>query len=442
MRGIRLIDILVSFLCTIALLTGALFAVVPTKAGLSFAASSEDRPGKKDTGSGAGDARRLVRIATWYNDYNLTYLKAFLATKFPDYDIEFEYVDKSNYEPIIDSKLSYGGAPDILYVDREMVSKHALTGYISVITDLCEGFNEKGQRAFMYGNSIYAVPCTSQFECIYYNRELFSENNIPFPVSYYAFIDCCNELRDRRNIKPVTMSLKNPYTVSNLVLATVAANYLHTDRGKGFGGRLQYGRTTFYEELGPYMKDFNEMLEDQIFTHDMYVIDARTAVEEFTDGEAAMIFGGPETYNAILENNPGMDIGTMPIFGSEGKAIIGGCDVGFALNSASPHMEEATEVLKALATPQGQYAMWQDRPGSQTYLEDTTFENEKVFSGIKDMISKELAFTPWMDWGQELNKAAYYSLGREMQNVLLGKEDTDTALKNVDEVVYEILHRK
>ena len=436
MQGGRLKGIIVSFLCTIVLLTGALFGAFFARADLSFAASQD---GAKKPVSGDGD-RCIIRIATWYNDYNLTYLKAFLAKAFPDYDIEFEYVDKSNYEPIIDSKLSYKGAPDILYVDREMVSKHALTGYFCDITDLTEGFDEMARRSFMYGNCVYAVPCTSQFECIYYNRDLFSAKKLAEPHSFDSFIECGKKLQDE-GIKPVTASLKHPYDAANMVLAVVAANYLHTDRGKGFGGRLQYGRTTFWDELGPYMGDFEKLLQSGVITKDMCVIDSRTAVEEFTSGDAAMIVGGPETYNAIIGENPGMNIGTMPFYGENGKAIIGGCDVGFALNSNSRHMDEAIEVLSALTTVQGQNALWHDRPGSQTYLSGTSFTNEKVFSGISNMIDDELAFTPWMDWGQELNKAAYYQLGREIQRVMLGRESTEEALKSVDKTVYEILHR-
>ena len=437
MQGGRFKGILVSFLCTIALLTGALSGAFPMQAGLSFGASDEDA----DKAVSGSDGRTVIRIATWYNDYNLTYLRAFLATAFPEYDIEFEYVDKSNYEPIIDSKLSYKGAPDILYVDREMVSKHALTGYFSEITDLTEGFDEMARRSFMYGNCVYAVPCTSQFECIYYNKDLFSEKKLEVPRSFGAFMDSCEKLR-KEGIKPVTASLKQPYDAANMVLAVVAANYLHTDRGKGFGGRLQYGRTTFLEELGPYMGDVETLLKSEVITKDMCIIDSRTAVEEFTRGEAAMIVGGPETYNAIISENPGMNIGTMPFYGTDGKALIGGCDVGFALNSNSVHMDEAIEVLTSLTTIQGQHALWLDRPGSQTYLTVTSFTNEKVFDGIKNMIEDELAYTPWMDWGQELNKAAYYQLGREMQRVLLGRESIEAALEGVDQVVYEILHRK
>ena len=68
------------------------------------------------------------------------------------------------------------------------------------------------------------------------------------------------------------------------------------------------------------------------------------------------------------------------------------------------------------------------------------FENEKTFDGIEEMIRQGQTYTPWMDWGKDLNKAAYYQLGREFQRVLLGRQDIGAALKNVDRKVIEILH--
>ena len=440
MRGGRLKNIFISFFCTIAYLAGALFVSTFTGAGLSFAANEESEADDKEYVPSKDVDKPHITIATWYSDYNLTYFKAFLAKAFPNYEIEFEYVDKSNYEPIMDAKLSCGDAPDIIYVDREMATKHAATGYFEDVTDICDGFNNFARNSFMYGNCIYAVPSTSEFECIYYNKKMFEENNVRVPYSFDTYIECCEKLIDKRGVKPLTISLKSPYTLADLVLATVAADYLSTDRGKGFGGRLQYGRTSFLDELEPFLKDFQKLLDHDILTKEMYVVDAMTAIDEFTDSKAAMIIGGPETYNAIISINPSMDIGTMPFFGEEGRAVIGGGDAGFALNKRSQYKDQARGVLKALATLQGQTALWHDRPGSQTYLKNVFFENEKTFDGIEEMIRQGQTYTPWMDWGKDLNKAAYYQLGREFQRVLLGRQDIGAALKNVDRKVIEILH--
>ncbi len=326
-------------------------------------------------------------------------------------------------------------------MDQEMIQKHAATGYIFNVSDICGGFNDTAWRAFGYGNAMYAVPDTSQFECIYYNIDLFREKSMIVPYSYRTFLGACDKFRNSYDIRPLSVSLKNPYALANSALAFVAADYFSEDRGSGFGGRLQYGRSNFTTEITPFIGDWEELLEHEIFSMEMYTIDSRTAVEEFASGEAAMIAGGPETYNAIIRENPDMRIGTMPFYGTRGKlkAVIGGCDVGFALNTHSMQRDRAKEVLESLATFGGQRAMWKDRPGSQTYLKDTYFVNSEVYDGLTECVDQGLVFSPWMDWGRELNGPIHAMLGKELQKVLLKKQTTAEAFENVDKAVYRIL---
>lgn len=434
----RIKNIFVSTILTVTMLTGALSGILPVKAGLVFAVDNTAFQTPENYPEGENPT---IRIGTWYKEEYLTNLKAYLATKFPDYIFEFEYIDKTNYEPLIDSKLSCKDAPDILYVDREMALKHAVTGYIENVTDICGDFKNDAKVAFGYGNAVYAVPSTTQFECLYYNKEIFKKEAIRVPDNYKSFVWTCEFFKNDRDIEPVAISLRNPYALANTALAILSADYFSTDRGRGFGGRLQYGRTTFEEEILPYMDDWQNLIDDGIFTKDMYTKDEMSAIEEFVAGQAAMVVGGPETYFSIMSSNPEMEVGTMPFFGmgGSGMAIIGGCDVGFALNKVSPHKAEAKAVLAGLASEEGQRAIWLDRPGSQSYLKGVTFENSEVYEGVQECLDGGLAFTPWMDWGQDLNKAAHYTLGRELQKVLLKRERTQDALKNVDKVVYQIL---
>ena len=441
MRSRKLKNLFVSIVSTITVLTGALCGGIPGDASLSFAASKEQEK-ESSTGSHLEGRSDVIRIGTWYADNYLYSLKAFLARTFPDYEFEFEYVDKSNYEPIMDAKLSSKSAPDILYVDREMVQKHARTGYILNVTDICDDFTDEAKIALGYGNAVYAVPNTSQFECIYYNKTLFKDKGVEVPTSLPTFIGACDELRIVKQITPLATSVKDPYDMADLALGVLSANYFSTDRGSGFGGRLQYGRTTFTSEVMPYMSDWSVLLNHNILTNDHYTSDEMTAIEQFVNEEAAMIIGGPETYSTVIRENPTMNIGTMPFFGTSGaqKAIIGGCDVGFAVNANGLNVERAIEVVTAFTTYEGQQALSIDRPGSVTYLKDVTFASSQVYSGIKECYEKGLVFTPWMDWGVELNKQTHYKFGRELQRVLLGRESLADALKNTDALVYEILH--
>lgn len=444
MKSRKLRKIFVSIFSSVAVLTGALSGFIPTKANLSFGADNQEVHVLKTSdpvqNSDESDESTVIRIATWYTEDNLTNLKAYLAGEFPNYTFKFEYVGKSNYEPIMDAKLSYKGAPDIIYVDQEMAEKHAKTGYIANLSDITEEFNKEAKMAFGYGNAVYAVPNTSDLECIFYNKDMFSDKGARVPTDFSTFIGACDYFRVVRKIRPLAASLKDPYGFANNALGIVSANYFSTDRGSGFGGRLQYGRTTFSEEIRPYMKDWETLIEHKVLTADMYTADGKRAIEEFVSEEAAMIVGTPETYVAIREAKPEMKIGTLPYFGTEGEgmAIIGGCDLGFALNSNAMNYDKAKEVLASLARVDGQEALWKDRPGSQTYLEGTAFNVDEAFKGIEVCYKKGLVFTPWMEWGQDLNRQVHYSFGRELQKVLLKREKLEEALENVDKLVNEI----
>ena len=441
MKVKRLRNIFISVAFLILLITGALFGNFQ-KADHVFASSDEESEGK-DMDFILGQGKVLIRIASWYREYDLSNLKAYLADQFPDYSFEFVYIDKSNYEPIMDAQLSYKGAPDIIFMDQEMVEKHAITRYIADVTDICEDFSDEAKRSFDYGNRIYAVPNTSQFECIYYNKDIFREKGVQVPTTYQSFVGACDNLRIVKKIRPIALSLKNPYAVSNSILAVMSADYFSTDRGSGFGGRLRYGRTTFSEEFSPYMEDWEVLVQHEIFSKEMYTIDSRTALEEFASGKAAMILGGPETYNAIIRLRPDINMGTLPFFGNSGgkKAIIGGCDVGLTLNANSRKIDDAREVLKKLASKEGQEALWRDRPGSQTYLKDTEFENSDVYEELTDCREQGLVLSPWMDWGTDLNGDIHYQLGKEFQKVILGKQTTAQALMKVDKRVKQIQYK-
>ena len=178
MKSKKLRSIFISIVFLLSLIFGALFENF-SRAGLVFAASSDTD--MKDMDHVLSNGTTLIRIASWYREYDLSNLKAYLTDQFPDYSFEFVYIDKSNYESIMDAQLSYNGAPDIIYMDQEMVEKHAITRYIADVSDLCMDFSDTAKRSFDYGDKVYAVPNTAQFECIYYNKDIFEENDIKTP---------------------------------------------------------------------------------------------------------------------------------------------------------------------------------------------------------------------------------------------------------------------
>ena len=88
MKSRRLRYILLCVLFLVLFLAGAMAKDYFSQAGRSFAASQEQNDHEKDL----EDRLSVIKIATWYTPDDLTYLRAYLARKFPDFEFEYVYL--------------------------------------------------------------------------------------------------------------------------------------------------------------------------------------------------------------------------------------------------------------------------------------------------------------------------------------------------------------
>ncbi|SEG33147.1 multiple sugar transport system substrate-binding protein [Butyrivibrio sp. Su6] len=373
-----------------------------------------------------------IRVATWYDNSYTSNLRAYLARRFPNYKIEFVYIDKAHYEPIIDAQFTFKGAPDIIYVDQVMARKNARNGNITPLTAYCSNFETESLEAFWYDKDTYAVPSTSCFECIYLNKGLFDKYGIKEPHNIDEFIEMCDFIRLGKKMKPLSAGMIDYEAVSSSAQSILQMNFFGTEYGSGFGARIKDGRSIFYNDLNEYLVEWERLLKHQIFTADMYTMDKQAAIAEFVAEESFMLIGGPEDYNRIRVANPEMELGTLPTgWGRNGPIMIGGCNCGFAVNASSINIDAAKEIVASLSNHEGQFAIWKDRVGSRSYLRKTTFDNPVAFEGIEEVFEKNQLYMPvlgWGDSGPDINMI----FGKELQQVLLGKEPINMALMQVD----------
>lgn len=439
MRGKRIRNTLVSVVLEIALVFCALLgcgrekpepyddAVQNKNSGSNIFAEKENSDDDLTGGRGP-----VIRVATWYDDSYTPNLRAYLAQQFPYYDFKFIYIEKSHYKNIIDAQLSFNGAPDIIFVDHAMAKTHAMNGHIIPLTDICGNFSVEGLTAFWYDRDTYAVPSTTCFQCMYVNKGIFDKYELKVPQNADDFIAMCAFIEKTANIKAISAGMKDYETISTSALSILQGNYFGTEYGGAFGTRLKYGRSIFYKDLYEYMQDWEEMIQEGILSPDMYMMDKKAAIAEFVAGESLLLVAGPEDYNRIRVANPQMEISTLPLgWGRYGAFLIGGCDCGFAVNANSTNVTEAKEVVRTLASKDGQFAIWKDRVGSRTYLRKTEFTNPPAFDGIKDIFYTNQLYMPVQDWGEqgmEINLV----FGKELQYVLIGEEPLNMALMNID----------
>lgn len=393
-----------------------------------------------DASSTADSGKTKIRMTYWNSEDTVQTLLDYLAEEVPDVEVEFQFIDNSNYDTVVDTQLSAGEGPDIICESPASSLKHAKLGYLVELNDLGEKYSSAGTSVYSYDENVYALPGISWFEGIYFNKQMFEENNIELPTTFDEYIDVCKQFKEL-GITPLAAGLKSWEPMLKNSMAFVTAEYLSTDEGKDFGEKYRNGETTLDGTWNKYLEKWSEMIDEGIYTTDMTGIDHDQALEEFATGKAAMFCSGPWDLDTIKEKNPDLQIDMMPFYGTESSEgwLIGGPGCGFAINAASENQEAAKKVLEAISTVEGQEAFWQDNQGGSSYLEGASFELPEEYSSASSALEAGNVYCPWNEWGDAAS--AHENYGTEMQSYLLGEQDLSTTLKNVDATVKELLEK-
>lgn len=389
----------------------------------------------------AGEGEKTkIRMTYWNSEDTVQALLDYLAENVPDVEIEYQFIDNSNYDTIVDTQLSAEEGPDIICESPGSALKHARLGYLEKLDDLGGKYSDAGTSVYSYDGSVYALPGISWFEGIYYNKNMFEENEIELPATFDEYIEVCKKFQEK-DIIPLAAGLKSWEPMLKNSMAFVTAEYLSTEEGKAFGEKYRNGEATLDGTWNTYLEKWSEMIKEGVYTTDMTGIDHDQALEQFATGQAAMFCSGPWDFETIQSKNPDLVIDMMPFYGTEASDgwLIGGPGCGFAVNANSKNKEAAMKVVEALSTVEGQAALWENNQGGSSYLEGASFELPEVYAGASKALEAGNVYCPWNEWGTAA--PAHETYGTEMQSYLLEEQDLSTTLQNVDTAVAELLEK-
>lgn len=379
-----------------------------------------------------------IRMSYWNSEDTVKAMLDYLAEEVPNVEIEYQFIDNSNYDTIIDTQLSAGEGPDIICESPGSALKHARLGYLAAVNDLAANYSAAGTSIYSYEGNTYALPGISWFEGIWYNKAIFEENGIALPKTFDEYIAVCKKFQEI-GITPLAAGLKSWEPMLKNSMAFVSAEYLSTEAGSGFGEAYRNGEVTLDGTWNTYVEKWSEMITAGIYTTDMTGVDHDQALEQFATGGAAMFCSGPWDYDAIMAKNPDLQLDMMPFYGTSTSAgwLIGGPGCGFAVNEASANKEAAMEILAAISSYEGQAALWENNQGGSSYLNGASFELPAAYTSVSETLAAGNVYCPWNEWG--VAASAHETYGTEMQNYLLGTQDLATTLQNVDTAVAELL---
>lgn len=391
-------------------------------------------------GTASAEEKTTIRMTYWNSEDTVQAMLDYLAEAVPEVEIEFQFIDNSNYDTIVDTQLSAEEGPDIICESPGSALKHARLGYLEPLNDLGAKYSDAGTSVYSYEGDTYALPGISWFEGIYFNKALFEENGIELPKTFEEYIDVCKQFQEL-GITPLAAGLKSWEPMLKNSMAYVAAEYLSTEEGSGFGESYRNGEVTLDGTWNTYLETWSAMITEGIYTTDMTGIDHDQALEQFATGQAAMFCSGPWDLETIQSKNPDLQLDMMPFYGSSESEgwLIGGPGCGFAVNANSENKEAAMKIVEAISTVEGQTALWENNQGGSSYLDGASFELPEVYTSAASALDAGNVYCPWNEWGAAA--PAHETYGTEFQSYLLGEQDLSTTLQNVDAAVTELLEK-
>ena len=362
-----------------------------------------------------------------------TYLQ-YLADQLPGIEIIFEFVPLSDFNTVLTAQLAAGQGPDIIELGGE-TKLMASAGYLLDLSDqeFVSRYAQSGLAAYTMGGKVYGTPLQSWFEGIFYNKKIFSENDISIPKSLDAFIQVHRDL-EAAGIKPQTLAGGDWQPMFKQTVGVVNNEFYSDPANKDFDVLFNEGEAFLAEAWLPAVTEWYRVIEEGCLTTDMLGISPEQALAEFAAEEAAMWQNGPWNVNALLEANPDLELGMFPIPGvSEGPGwLVGGPGSSLCINAASPHITEALMVLDLTATPEAQAALIVDNAGS-SFLVGVEADLGPIYVDCTEAFAAGNVYACWVavwDFGNPIVEG----YGKSLQEVLAGTKTVAEALADADRI--------
>lgn len=300
-------------------------------------------------------------------------------------------------------------------------------------------FVEGSLDEFTYDGKLYGLPRNTDVACIFYNQKMFEDNKWEVPSTYDDLLALADKINEA-GIVPIAMDGGDGWPMA-VYLSDVLYKLTGSDYASTVSDAIANGDFSD-ENLKKATELLKEAADAKLFQNGYDSQDYGTAMNLFTNGQAAMFYMGSwETSMALNEDIPedirtNIRVFTMPtVDGGAGKetdiaAWNGG---GYAVSANSEVKEEAVKFLNYMYQPDklSKYG-WENGVGmsAQDQSDYMTGDETELQMQVVDILNHatNLSGTPINDCGPSAFKT---SIESEIQSVSNGSIDVDQFLEKI-----------
>lgn len=374
------------------------------------------------------DEEVTLKVWSWRTEDVEAYNKIFdvFEEEHPGITVEFEAFQNTEYNQILTTGLAGSDGPDVpmvraygqLQPNIEAGQLEPIDGEVEGLDDIAEGVlaGAKGKA----DGKTYAVPLATQTLQMFYNKQIFEEQDLEVPTTWDEFIDV-NEKLLAAGITPMALGAKDDWILPIFADIIGSARY----GGSEFEQKVLSGETDFTDP--DYVASL-ELITDlqKYLTPDVVGVSYTDSQIQFSSGQAAQFPGGSFEIATFRNQAPEMELGSYQVPLPEGAVLDAPvspayADGNFAVNSKSENKDAAFELLNWLATPEfGQLVA--DELNQFSAIPGVTYSDEVMQEAWDNYEKGQAPYLLLVDfrYGEPLGTAV---LGTEIQKMFLGEID-------------------
>lgn len=133
-----------------------------------------------------------VKFATWGSQSELEILVPVLQEfeeKYPSIHVELMHIPQ-NYFPKIHLLFASNTPPDVIFLNNLYLPIYANAGVLDPIENIdTKDYDSRSLQALSWNGVLYAIPRDLSNMVIFYNKDLFDKNSVPYPTKDWTFTD-------------------------------------------------------------------------------------------------------------------------------------------------------------------------------------------------------------------------------------------------------------
>ncbi|MBS4206058.1 ABC transporter substrate-binding protein [Lederbergia citrea] len=411
-----------------ALLSLLLFVLLLSLAGCG---------GKADSASSEKKGGDVVELTWqfWGGDADRKVWKEIanqVTEEYPNIKVKLQIDDWNTYWTKLKTQLASGTISDIVSIRSLEVPVYAekgvfepLNGFIDSYPEVdIDDFNEGILKGMSYEDEIVALPYDFGAPTLYYNKDLFDKQNVPYPDENMTWDDFLDRAKKLTHPEDQEYGFVTSGSLWDAVpwIWQLGGDYVTED-----------GKYTLNE---PETVQAFEFLSDLVFKHKVSPsaeeLSTSPANERWQAGKVAMIIDGPWSLVSYKKfNNFKFDVSTLPI-APTGENVSLSAGSGFGVSAKSKHKEEAFKAISVITSKENLAKLaeagraYPARDSAVVKFEESSgLEHVEMFKKQGDN-SRPYKTTPKFTEAENIIK-------QDLESIFFGKSEVEPALNKIQE---------